>query len=476
MRNLLLSFSLALFLISCKSNSSTPAKSDVKDDVAQGYIIEKIAAPQLADYKNRLHHLFDSMLLPRGFNGSILVAKGGNILYENYTGYKNPAAKTDSINEHTTFHLASTSKPFTAMAVLKLVEQEKLQLNDDIMSFFTGFPYSGVTVAQLLSHRSGLPNYLYFMDSKHWDPKKSPSNQDVLDFMIKNIPPSNYKPGTHFSYCNTNYVLLALIVEKVTGKKFPQYLKETIFDPLQMHETFVYTDADSANVIMSYKPSNAVWPNDQFERTYGDKNVYSTPHDLMKWDAALYDNHFLRQSLLDSAYQPQSNEKPSIHNYGLGWRMLNLKNGKHVIYHNGKWHGFTPAFSRLIEERTVIIILGNKANKSIYETAKAAYNIFGNYFESEPSTDEENATTEAASAIILPPPPSPRPNTVKKEVPNKKVVPVTKVAPTKKAVVTKAVPNKKKAPVTKVVPAKKTISKATVVKTTAKPVVPKKRK
>lgn len=406
MRRFLYSSLLAFLIISCKSNSQSPENKHNKEtnhaSIAT-YEIEKLSDAELANYKHKLNTFFDSMLLRRNFNGGVLVAKGGNILYEQYIGYKNPKIKTDTIDVHTPFHLASTSKPFTGMAVLRLVQEGKIGLEDDIVKYFSGFPYSGVTVKDLLCHRSGLPNYLYFMEDKDkWNRNAMVSNNDVLDVLIKYQPPISYQPGKRFNYCNTNYVLLALIIEKVTGKTYPEYLKQTIFKPLHMDDTFVYTPADSGRVIMSYKPSGAVWDNDMFENTYGDKNIYSTPRDLLKWNNVLYNKNFIRESLLDSAYTPQSHEKPSIHNYGLGWRMLNLKNGKNVIYHFGKWHGFTPAFARLIDEKAVIIIVGNKYNKNIYEAAKHSYNIFGSYMQSEPSGEEEDIQLPTGPHTLAP--------------------------------------------------------------------------
>lgn len=390
MRRFVIHLGLALFLIACTS-SPTAEKSDIEADslLFNTTIIEKINQSDLVRYQTQLHNIFDKKLLSRNFNGAIIVAKGGNILYENYVGFSNPRTKTDPITDSTSFHLASTSKPFTGVAILKLVQEHKINLSDDIRKYFPEFPYANVTVRDLLSHRSGLPNYLYFMDDKEkWPAGQMVYNQDVLEFMIQHQPKLSYKSGTHFSYCNTNYVLLALLLEKVTGVPYPQYMRQTIFKPLGMDHTFVYTPSDSGKVILSYKPSGALWEYDIFDNTYGDKNIYSTPKDMLKWDAALYNEKFIDPAILDSAYQPQSHETPSIHNYGLGWRMLNLPNGKNVIYHNGKWHGFNPAFARLLDEKAVIVILGNQYNTNIYNAAKLAYNVFGSYMQNEPDIVE----------------------------------------------------------------------------------------
>ncbi|MGJ7031660.1 serine hydrolase domain-containing protein [Niabella hirudinis] len=404
MRRVLVITAWILLTIGCKSKTQAQKEKAVIAPANPAvFDVEQMTEADKARYQKTLSDFFDSALIHRGFNGGILVAKGGNILYESYHGYQNPNKKADTIDAHTQFHLASTSKPFTAVTVLKLIQASRIGLQDPVTRFFPSFPYPAVTVEQLLSHRSGLPNYLSVMEDKSkWNPKQMVSNDDVLHFLEQYKPAPMFRAGSRFAYCNTNFVMLALIVEKVTGKKFPQYVKETIFDPLQMTHTFIYTPADSGKVVMSYKPSGALWVNDQFDNTYGDKNVYSTPEDMFKWDRALYNPSFIRQSLLDSAYQPHSHEKPSIHNYGLGWRMLNLPNGKNVIYHNGKWHGFTPAFGRLIDEKAVIIILGNKMNSNMYNMARKAYDFFGDYMQTKVGSGEEEGEARTSAAMAMP--------------------------------------------------------------------------
>jgi CubicO group peptidase (beta-lactamase class C family) len=331
--------------------------------------------------------------LNRGFNGGILVAKDGAIIYEKYAGYSDPRAK-ESFTDSTSIHIASSGKTFTGMAVLRLVQENKLSLNDQLERFFPGFPYPGVTVEMLLNHRSGLPNYVYFMPKKEWK-NKYVTNEDVLNYMMTQKPNRSFTPDRRFSYSNTNYVLLAMIIEKVSGRSFPDYMKTKFFEPLGMKHTYVFTMNDTAGVISSYQANGARWDNDFLEGTYGDKNIYTTPKDLLKWDQAFYTDQLIRRSLLDTAYTPYSNERPSVHNYGLGWRLLMLPNSKKVVYHNGRWHGFNAAFARLIEEKVTIIVLGNKYNSRIYSTARKAYDIFGEYFQDNDRDDEE---TEAADA------------------------------------------------------------------------------
>ncbi|HVX25404.1 MAG TPA: serine hydrolase domain-containing protein [Parafilimonas sp.] len=321
-------------------------------------------------YSNAIEDYYDQHL-EKGFNGAILVAKNGQILFERYKGYSNFVTK-EPITEHTPFHLASISKTFTGMAVLKLWEEGKLSLDDTLQKYFPQLPYYGITIKMLLSHRSGLPNYLYFMDSL-FDKHKEMTNQDVLKAMIEHHPAIHSQPNTRFEYCNTNFMLLALIVEKITGQYFPDYMKQTLFEPLGMHDTYIFSIRDTAHYIPTWSVSRP-FPMDQYDCTYGDKNVYSTVRDLFAWDKALYQHTYLKKSTLDMAFTPMSNEHRSMHNYGLAWRLF-ISNGDTVVYHNGKWHGTNTSFIRLVQDTATIIVLGNKENSNIYH-AKEMEAIF----------------------------------------------------------------------------------------------------
>lgn len=363
--------------IRCSSGTAN-GRSDNKDTTGlkTDFKFDSLSAAQAAIYTNAINKFYETRLVKSGFNGAILVAKNGKILFEQYRGYGNFITK-DSLTAHTPLHLASTSKTFTGMTILKLWEEGKLSLDDTLQKYFPQLPYRGITIRNLLSHRSGLPNYLYFMDSI-WDKHKEMTNEDVLNAMIIHKPRIQNLPDRRFQYCNTNFMLLALIVEKITGQPFPQYMKENVFEPLGMHDTFIFSIKDTA----SYNPTWSVsrgFPMDQYDCTYGDKNVYSTVRDLYAWDKALYEDTFLKKSTLDMAFTPLSNEVHSMHNYGLAWRLF-IKNGDTVIYHNGKWHGTNTSFIRLVQDTATIIVLGNKENRNIYQ-AKEMETIFSGKYE-----------------------------------------------------------------------------------------------
>jgi len=391
---------LGLLAISYSCNEAS-SNGQVKEDSLQYYppTPKQLDKQEFRYYHKALSYFFDSLLLKRGFNGSILVAKDGAVIYEKYAGFAD-LRKKDSLTDSTALHIASTGKTLTAMAILRLVQENKLSLNDSIQRFFPQLSYEGITVKMLLSHRSGLPNYIYFLDADKTYKNKYVTNNDVLDYLVTKKPNRSFRPDSRFSYSNTNFVLLALIIEKISGQSFATFMKEKLFDPLQMKDTYVYSLADSATAVTSFNYNNSHWQNDKMEGTVGDKNIYSTPKDLLKWDQALYTDQFLRKTLLDSAFTPYSLERPSIHNYGLGWRMLLIPNGKKVIYHFGRWHGFNAAFARLIDEKVTIIILGNKFNRNIYSTATKAYDIFGDYRRTQDSGDDEDETTGLQKVMV----------------------------------------------------------------------------
>ncbi len=381
---------LFAFLGYCCNTSSRDKKPE--EDSLQYYPVtpEKIDQQEFREYYRKLTAFFDTTLLRNSnFNGGILIAKNGSVIYEKYTG-KVDLRKKDTLTENTPLHIASTTKTFTGIAILRLIQEARLSLNDTITKFFPSLPYPGITVKMLLNHRSGLPNYVHFMDKTSWDKKQYATNADVLSILIKDKPNINFQPGKRFSYCNTNYILLAMIIEKITGKPYPEYMQQKFFVPLQMKNTYVFTLKDTLTATPSFNYNGNYWNFDFLDGTYGDKNIYSTPQDLLKWDQALYTDQVLSKPLLDSAFAPYSFEKPSIHNYGLGWRLQLLPNGKKVVYHFGKWHGFNAAFARLTDEKATIIILGNRFTRSIYGTAHLCYDIFGDYLQKGVKDEEES--------------------------------------------------------------------------------------
>jgi CubicO group peptidase (beta-lactamase class C family) len=394
-------FYILLLTFTCIACNLSSQKKDTDDSLQYYPPTPAILTKQeFRFYYRELSDFFDTSLLNKGFNGGIIVARSGAIIYEKYQGLVD-LRKKDPLTDSTSLHIASTSKTFTSIAILRMIEQGKLSLNDSITKFFPSLPYPGITVKMLLNHRSGLPNYLYFLSDGGWDKKKYALNQDVLDFMITKKQDKIFSPDSRFNYCNTNYVLLALLIEKVSGKTYPDYMQEEFFGPLRMSHSYVFTLKDTLTATPSFTNNGTYWDYDFLDGTYGDKNIYTTPQDLLKWDQALYTDQLISKAMLDSAFSGYSFEKPSIHNYGLGWHLIILPNGKKIVYHFGKWHGFNAAFSRLPDEKVTIIILGNKFNRSIYNAAHLCYDLFGDYGQRRVN-EEESDSLSIDKKVILP--------------------------------------------------------------------------
>ena len=356
-----------------------PSPTQLKESTATIKFVPNTSFTAI-DYelRNSSQHFFDQTLVRSRFNGGILVARNGKIIFESYQGLQNVLSGVP-IDSSTAFHLASVSKTFTAMAILKLWENAALLLDDPVTKYLEGFPFPLITIRNLLSHRSGLPNYVHFVEKLGWDTHRFVTNADILQLLIDN--PDKLKPGranAYFDYCNTNYALLALIVEKVSKLSFSAYLDSVFFKPLGMMNSFVYTIDMAEKVLPSYKFNNQREPMMFLDAVYGDKNIYSTPRDMMKWDFALSTDQLFAEKTLEEAFKGYSYERRGTRNYGLGWRLVEMPSGKKIIYHNGWWHGNNTVFSRLPADSTAIIVLGNKFNRSIYQAKKIA-GIFKGY-------------------------------------------------------------------------------------------------
>lgn len=322
------------------------------------------------DIAFRLDTLFAKMS-SNGFNGAVIVAKDGEVIYQKAFGY---ADKKNNIpvSDTTSFQLASVSKVITATAVMTLVERGLVKLDDTFASYFPEFPYTTITIKQLLAHRSGLPNYLYFLNDFVTAKDKMLTNTEMLQLMVEKKPPLYLKPNYAFNYCNTNYALLALLVEKVSRKTFSNYLREEIFLPLGMKHSGTILSMDIFEKSIS-KPYDNRWKIIEREASdyiVGDKSIFSTPYDMFLFSEALYQGKLLNPETQSLAYTALSREK-KLTNYGLGWRMKDFKDQeKKEVFHNGWWHGYRTAFHRRLSDKITIVVLSNQLNRSAYQTYK----------------------------------------------------------------------------------------------------------
>ena len=319
----------------------------------------------------KLDTLFTRLYTSGAFNGSVLVAKAGKILFKKSLGIQDKSTN-GALNDSSMFQLASVSKVITATAVLMLHERKLIDINTSFKDYFPDFPYEQVTIKELLNHRSGLPNYIYVLNSEIYQPNYQMSNADMYHYLVAKNPKPYLKPDIRFNYCNTNYALLALLIEKVSGKTYSQFLKEELFMPLGMRNTATIKDID-LNGPKITKPYDHRWKLVEFDASdyvLGDKSIYSTPYDLFLFSEALYNNKIIKAQTQKLAYTAFSKEK-RLSNYGYGWRMKNFNDSlKKEVYHNGWWHGYRSAFHRRLNDKLTLVILSNQLNYSAYQTYK----------------------------------------------------------------------------------------------------------
>ena len=381
--SLLLFFSIFL-MFSCNSKEKKELDLPKKSQLAYAMqpppdSLPKLSEKYIANKRNAIQHFFTKNWGTDFENVSFLVAQNGHIIFEKYNGF---ADKENNIlnSPETPLHIASVSKVLTASAILKLVDAQKIKLDDYFVTYFPKFPYPDVTIRTLLNHRSGIRKYGYFVDDKSiWKKSNTLTNQDILTILeTKNIA-KEYKTDTHFNYCNTNYVLLALLIERITGMRYKLAMKKIIFEPLEMKNTFVFDDESGVETATpSYKGNYRKYAFDFLDAVYGDKNIYSTPRDLLKFDLARNSPNFLSKVLLAQVYKGYSYESKGTKNYGLGIRMHEWETGQKMFYHNGWWHGNTSSYITLKNENAVIIALSNKFTRKTYRL-KCISSLFGDY-------------------------------------------------------------------------------------------------
>jgi CubicO group peptidase (beta-lactamase class C family) len=369
----------SLFFVSCDSKKH-PIIPQIKSK--PNYFIE-MSRPEkewMQSTQSKIDSFFNKYMDSSRFNGQFLVAKNGFIIYEKNLGFAKYSSES-KMDGTTPIHVASVSKFITATTVLRLVQEHKIQLDDDVRKYLKNFPYEGITIRMLLNHRSGIPYYAYFSEGI-WDKSKTMKNTDVLNLLVDHKIPLNYPPNTHFSYCNTNYALLALIVEKTTKTSFPESAKKLVFEPLGMQNSFI-RDLASENKLFkksahSYNSKYQEQTDDFLDGIYGDKNLYTTAQDLLLLDKALYGNVFLHSASKDEIFKGYSYEKEGRNNYGLGIRIVEEPDKSKYFFHSGWWHGNTAMFAMLRSDSVTIIALSNRYSKSVFTVNRLA-SYFGNY-------------------------------------------------------------------------------------------------
>jgi len=256
-----------------------------------------------------------------------------------------------------------------------LKKQNKLSYDDSLRKFFPELPYHNITVLQLLQHTSGLPDYMPLFN-EHWDSTKIAVNSDIIKLLSQYKPDTLFAPGAKWEYSNTGYALLASIIEKVSGKKFGEFLRKNIFEPLGMKRTQVYCrryenrkiDNYAYGYVMDKKTNKFVLPDSIAETAIlvyaldgiqGDGTVNSTTTDLLKWDRALYTEKLVSKKMMVEAFQPAKLSEGKTYGYGFGWSLGDIKSIGKIVTHTGGWPGYATLIEREIEVDKTIIILQN---------------------------------------------------------------------------------------------------------------------
>ncbi len=324
---------------------------------------KETAAPDISREKARQ---IDSLLAfyrkKRRFNGNVLVSLAGHIICQRSIGYADFRTKK-KLAYDSVFQIASLTKQFTALAIMILAEEGKLAYDHPVSLYLPELPYKGMTIRHLLNHTAGLPNYMWLVEHR-WQEKRDPYNDDIVGLLAKYKPDRYFKAGTRFNYSNTGYVLLATIVEEVSGADFADFVRERIFIPLDMKKSFVYSrvknriNRERLNGYYRRRGRYRINPETPHDGAVGDKGIFSTSGDLFKWDRALYTNRLVSAGTMERAFKRLRLKNGYRWHYGFGFRIKEFL-GKKVVYHFGKWNSFQSCISRYIEDRHTIILLCN---------------------------------------------------------------------------------------------------------------------
>lgn len=334
----------------------------------------------------QLDTLFTSLHQQQKFYGNVLVAEKGQVIYQQSFGKANEETGAD-LNNESIFELASVSKQFTAMGIMLLKKQGKLSYDDSLRHFFPELPYSNITVRHLLNHTSGLPDYMNLM-VENCNQDKIATNADMIRLLSFHKPAIHFQPGIKWEYSNTGYALLASIIEKSSGKSFPEYLEKNIFKPLGMKRTMVFRRRFEKKKLDNYAygygynklQKKFILPDDDtsvakmvicLDGIVGDGTVNSTTSDLLKWDRALYTDQLLPKEQLEEAFQKGVLNDGRKTDYGFGWGIYKLTNIGSVVSHTGGWPGYNTLIERHLDSTKLIVILRNhETNANIIQKVR----------------------------------------------------------------------------------------------------------
>jgi CubicO group peptidase (beta-lactamase class C family) len=318
---------------------------------------------------------------------AVLVLKDGHKVFERGYGVRDLQSQ-HKIDSATNFRLASLSKQFTATSIMLLVHDGKLRYEDRLTDVFSDFPAYGkaISIRQLLNHTSGLKDYEDLMDEKQYSDTHQIQDSEVLS-LLKQQTTTKFPPGTHWEYSNSGYVLLGLMVARVSGKPFPDFLRDRIFAPLGMTHTLAYVNgrAEIGNRAYGHSNETAGWhQTDQSSTsaTLGDGGIYTSLDDLAKWDDALRQHTLLSAEEMQPAFTPVNVSDNSVKGpdnepaeYGFGW-YVNPYKGHPRMWHYGETMGFRTNIQRFVQDNLTIIVLCNRADLNPGKLAEKVADLY----------------------------------------------------------------------------------------------------
>ena len=350
-----------------KKESFTPEEIEKWPVVNVDSIVIDLDKPLLDKKKAQVDKVFTNLKKKTTFNGTVLFAEKGRIILEKSYGVSNLRTRKGELHVDDVFQLSSVSKMFTAEAIMILKTRGLVDYDVDIKNYIPEFPYDGITVRMLLTHRSGLSRYETLADNNWPDKRKPFTNDDMIDYYVKYHPDPYFRPNNGFHYCNVNYALLANIVERVSGKTFVDFMREDLFETIGMTHSFIY-DMPTDTLVSLYLPSNCVQgyyigrkrprqaQNEYLNGVKGDKIMFSDVDDMYLFKVAVDYGLLVPDSIQDEAFKPGSPKYAKRKdNYGFGWRISRRYPG--CYYHWGWWKAYRSFF--LIDkdnDRTLIVL------------------------------------------------------------------------------------------------------------------------
>jgi CubicO group peptidase (beta-lactamase class C family) len=324
--------------------------------------------PDDSSISKKIDTLIQSLYAREQFNGAILVAMNGRVVYKKAYG-KSDLSKNVPFTVSTPCYLASVSKQFTATGILILADKGLLSLDDPLNKYFPDFPGGeSITIKQLLTHTSGIVNY-----EELGIDNPGLTNREVYKSLVRHKT-LQFQPGEKYDYSNSGYVLLAMIIENVSKMSFSDFMSTYVFGPLEMTHTFICTSAVQRPVLKAYGKFGD--ESDNIGSTTGDGGICSTVEDLLKWDQALYTSKVVSQSLVAQAFEPVTLHDGSKSFYGFGWMIKN--DNQKIVYHTGGSGGYRTYIERDLHNHNTIIILTNIENSPRREISQAIEDILNN--------------------------------------------------------------------------------------------------